>query len=314
EDPQSENNKLYSYYNYVASFIPNEEWLIKIDVDHIYDAKRLYESFYLPKNDHEVLSIARMDFVVIENEVFIAERENTAKKQKKILLKDVGDHWLLKKTDDIIWEEALVLDRSFVWREIKPEDRYKYEKVYSYEALRLKNKNFLCSVLNNYHFPYAKEWRQVDVKNTELVLVRLEDFIENHYYKFKDKIDLNMLNKDTILTIYNSFFEQEQKDYKFENIDIYIREIQEFISRLLINKDKLLTVKENLLNLQTHHGTAKSRIQNHLSYKLGQAMIINSKNIFGILFMPVYIISTLLTHKQEQKIYQEKIKKDPSLK
>ncbi|EJX6059455.1 alpha-2,3-sialyltransferase, partial [Campylobacter coli] len=38
------------------------------------------------------------------------------------------------------------------------------------------------------------------------------------------------------------------------------------------------------------------------------------KNIFGILFMPVYIISTLLSHKQEQKIYQEKIKKDPSLK
>ncbi|EFM0820454.1 alpha-2,3-sialyltransferase [Campylobacter coli] len=30
--------------------------------------------------------------------------------------------------------------------------------------------------------------------------------------------------------------------------------------------------------------------------------------------MPVYIISTLLSHKQEQKIYQEKIKKDPSLK
>ncbi|EAH8786747.1 galactosyltransferase, partial [Campylobacter coli] len=46
----------------------------------------------------------------------------------------------------------------------------------------------------------------------------------------------------------------------------------------------------------------------------GQTMIINSKNIFGVLFMPVYIISTLLSHRQEKKIYQEKIKKDPSLK
>ncbi|EOI4674673.1 alpha-2,3-sialyltransferase, partial [Campylobacter jejuni] len=51
-----------------------------------------------------------------------------------------------------------------------------------------------------------------------------------------------------------------------------------------------------------------------LSYKLGQAMIINSKSIFGILCMPIYIISTILTHNQEQKIYKEKIKKDPSLK
>ncbi|MGJ0125659.1 hypothetical protein ACP0SK_09120, partial [Campylobacter coli] len=48
-------------------------------------------------------------------------------------------------------------------------------------------------------------------------------------------------------------------------------------------------------------GTAKSRIQNQLSYKLGQTMIINSKNISGILFMPLYIISTLLSHRQEKK-------------
>ncbi|ECK7035107.1 glycosyltransferase [Campylobacter coli] len=72
--------------------------------------------------------------------------------------------------------------------------------------------------------------------------------------------------------------------------------------------------KDSLLSFQSQHGTAKQRIQNQLSYKLGQTMIVNSKNIFGILFMPVYIISTLLSHKQEQKIYQEKIKKDPSLK
>ncbi|EGK8150611.1 alpha-2,3-sialyltransferase, partial [Campylobacter coli] len=71
---------------------------------------------------------------------------------------------------------------------------------------------------------------------------------------------------------------------------------------------------QSKLSFQSQHGTAKQRIQNQLSYKLGQTMIVNSKNIFGILFMPVYIISTLLSHKQEQKIYQEKIKKDPSLK
>ncbi|MCW1330026.1 hypothetical protein OLP55_02290, partial [Campylobacter jejuni] len=60
--------------------------------------------------------------------------------------------------------------------------------------------------------------------------------------------------------------------------------------------------------------TAKSRIQNQLSYKLGQTLIINSKSIFGILCMPIYIISTIINHNQEQKIYKAKIKKIHHLK
>ncbi|MBZ7942969.1 sugar transferase, partial [Campylobacter sp. W0045] len=60
--------------------------------------------------------------------------------------------------------------------------------------------------------------------------------------------------------------------------------------------------------------SAKARIQNQLSYKLGQAMIENSKSILGYIRMP-YVLSYIKDkHKQEQKIYQEKIKKDPSLK
>lgn len=60
--------------------------------------------------------------------------------------------------------------------------------------------------------------------------------------------------------------------------------------------------------------TAKARIQNHLSYKLGQAMIINSKSLLGYIRMPFVLSYMKDKHKQEQKIYQEKIKRDPSLK
>ncbi|MFG5098539.1 hypothetical protein O8I71_07585 [Campylobacter lari] len=62
------------------------------------------------------------------------------------------------------------------------------------------------------------------------------------------------------------------------------------------------------------HGTAKTRIQNQLSYKLGQAMIVNSKSILGYIRMPFVLSYIKDKHKQEQKIYKEKIKKDPSLK
>lgn len=53
--------------------------------------------------------------------------------------------------------------------------------------------------------------------------------------------------------------------------------------------------------------SAKARIQNHLSYKLGQALIENSKSIFGFIRMP-YVSSYIADkHKFEQKIYEEKI-------
>ncbi|EDG2076772.1 hypothetical protein GCJ72_01220 [Campylobacter coli] len=60
--------------------------------------------------------------------------------------------------------------------------------------------------------------------------------------------------------------------------------------------------------------SAKTRIQNQLSYKLGQAMITNSKSLLGYIRMPFVLSYIKDKHKQEQKNYQEKIKKDPSLK
>ncbi|EAH5728720.1 hypothetical protein EAT09_10380, partial [Campylobacter coli] len=62
------------------------------------------------------------------------------------------------------------------------------------------------------------------------------------------------------------------------------------------------------------NNSARDRIKNHLSYKLGQAMIINSKSLLGYIRMPFVLSYIHDKHKQEQKIYQEKVKKDPSSK
>ncbi|ECC0267003.1 hypothetical protein FMI54_08575, partial [Campylobacter coli] len=43
-------------------------------------------------------------------------------------------------------------------------------------------------------------------------------------------------------------------------------------------------------------------------------MIVNSKSLLGYIRMPFVLSYIKDKHKQEQKIYQEKIKKDPSLK
>ncbi|EOI4125523.1 TPA: glycosyltransferase family 10 [Campylobacter jejuni] len=79
-------------------------------------------------------------------------------------------------------------------------------------------------------------------------------------------------------------------------------------------KSTQLNQAQSKLSFQTKYGTAKTRIQNQLSYKLGQAMIVNSKSFLGYIRMPFVLSYIKDKHKQEQKNYQEKVKKDPSLK
>ena len=55
---------------------------------------------------------------------------------------------------------------------------------------------------------------------------------------------------------------------------------------------------------------ATLRVQSHLAYKLGQAMILNSQNLWGMIRLP-YVLSYIKeSHRIEQKQYQEKITKN----
>ncbi|WP_297814165.1 hypothetical protein, partial [uncultured Helicobacter sp.] len=57
-----------------------------------------------------------------------------------------------------------------------------------------------------------------------------------------------------------------------------------------------------------------SRIHSHLAYKLGQALILNSKSLWGYIRMP-YVLSYIKeAHKKEIADYQAKIAKNPKLK
>ncbi|EAJ4311436.1 alpha-2,3-sialyltransferase, partial [Campylobacter jejuni] len=79
---------------------------------------------------------------------------------------------------------------------------------------------------------------------------------------------------------------------------------------------KSLGLKMSIINPKItfiQANSAKVRIQNHLSYKLGQALIENSKSILGYIRMP-YVLSYIKDkHKFEQKAYEEKIKENPNL-
>lgn len=64
----------------------------KIDVDHIYDAKRLYKSFYIPKKDYDIVVYSKMDFLINDEDAFIVKYKNL----NAIINNKSNDHWLIK--------------------------------------------------------------------------------------------------------------------------------------------------------------------------------------------------------------------------
>ncbi|EPN6865885.1 hypothetical protein ACYQYN_001304 [Campylobacter jejuni] len=97
-----------------------------------------------------------------------------------------------------------------------------------------------------------------------------------------------------------------------ENI-LGLNQTLEIKNQELRNQTNQIHNLNKTLNFQNNYGKAKIRIQNQLSYKLGQALIINSKSVLGFISLPFIILSIVISHKQEQKAYKFKIKKNPNL-
>ncbi|MCH5322406.1 MAG: discoidin domain-containing protein [Helicobacter sp.] len=76
---------------------------------------------------------------------------------------------------------------------------------------------------------------------------------------------------------------------------------------------KILKIDETKQNITQKPSDAKARIHNHLAYKLGQIMIRNSKSFFGFIKMSYLLMAMTLAHKEQEKIYKEKIKANPKL-
>ncbi|MPO61823.1 beta-1,4-N-acetylgalactosaminyltransferase, partial [Campylobacter jejuni] len=154
QNPKSEENKLYSYYNYVASFIPKDEWLIKIDVDHIYDAKKLYKSFYIPKNKYDVVSYSRVDIHYFNDNFFLCKDNNGN------ILKEPGD-CLLINNYNLKWKEVLIDRINNNWK--KATKQSFSSNIHSLEQLKYKHRILFHTELNNYHFPFLKKHRAQDI-------------------------------------------------------------------------------------------------------------------------------------------------------
>ncbi|MGJ0125632.1 hypothetical protein ACP0SK_08955, partial [Campylobacter coli] len=117
---------------------------------------------------------------------------------------------------------------------------------------------------------------QTTLKNKETKLIQVQNL--------NNTLDKTVKEKDIIINSNTNQIDQLQNNIKEKIKQLHILQKQHTKNSIQLNQ------LQSKLSFQTQYGTAKSRIQNQLSYKLGQTMIINSKNISGILFMPLYII------------------------
>ncbi len=191
QNPQSEENKLFNYYNFALSKIPQNEWLIKIDCDHIYDAKKLYKSFYLAKSPYERVVIARMDMLVKNSQIFI---QKSPWYDMDDFLNSGTDHWL-------IYNKNLHFE---VWYPDK-------EKKQFYEILKFEPKITFHTELNNYHFALIKQTRAKHLDEALKGAFTLNEIKQSRLVG--TRIDSALLDEKKILQIYDSF-DWQRANYK----------------------------------------------------------------------------------------------------
>lgn len=200
ENPTKEENKLYSYYNYILNFIPKNEWFIKIDVDHIYDAKKLYKSFYLPNKQTDIVTLSRMDFYIKNNQVFIA-------KSPRGYFNRAGDQNLIcnlgkKFHERIIHVNLLSYSQQIIKNKPTKPQKEAMKDYISMEAwIHSPYNRIYRSELCHYHFPYVKTSRQHLAKNG----IPLKEFLNSGDSSLGTEIDLKMLDEDYILSLYKRF-------------------------------------------------------------------------------------------------------------
>ncbi|UYU13067.1 hypothetical protein [Campylobacter coli] len=183
--------------------------------------------------------------------------------------------------------------------------------------------------LSNYKENY--ELKEMKPEYWDKIAEFIADIVKTKNQNIADKTNI-IQNKDKIIidqttqikSLQATLKDNEAKLIQISNLNNTIKEKDNIINSNINHINQLqsniqerstqLNQIQSKLFFQTKYGTAKIRIQNQLSYKLGQAMIVNSKSFLGYLIMPMALLSIMISHKQEQKNYQEKIKKDPSLK
>lgn len=177
---EENEKKFHTYSNTVLSKIPKNEWLIKIDCDHVYDAEKLKKLFSLIRHNNDCIIISKLNMHYDGENIFVF---------KKGGFNEVKDHWIIKNKN-----LKFTLNENY---EKAPNGEIKFTAT---EVLKVKNRNLIFSDLTNWHFPYIKQRRENIIDREKFIT--LDEFKKEYP---KNKITEDMLNENRILEICKKF-------------------------------------------------------------------------------------------------------------
>ncbi|EOY5111711.1 glycosyltransferase family 10 [Campylobacter lari] len=132
-----------------------------------------------------------------------------------------------------------------------------------------------------------------------------------------DDLYLEMLKEPIFLSDFDAVEYSKKKIFDFfdnifnQNLECALRRGEgAHISFELRDKKKCSADYNNELKPKG----AVHRVQNQLAYRLGYAVVENGKNIFKIWFLPLILLGIFLSYRQEKRIYNKNIQKNPALK
>lgn len=190
ENPKTPQNMLHNYYNFALEQIPKNQWFIKIDCDHIYDAKMLYKTFYLARDARDCVVYPRVNFIVEQGRIFV--QNNGANGYI------TGGDQLLLCNNDISFAQRFT-SKSAQW--LNPNDNA--QNLISEIMVLPKNLRNIYAPLMQWHFPAVKSHRTDFVRHLDLI--ELQDFITKNSHLLGRKIPREYVLDEVILWLYNLF-------------------------------------------------------------------------------------------------------------
>ncbi|MDD2840109.1 MAG: hypothetical protein PHY80_03190 [Rickettsiales bacterium] len=154
-DPRSgekgnDEHKFHTYCNGALKLIPQNEWILKIDVDQTYEADMLKDMFYLPKDENDTIIFGILNLHYDGKELYFY-------KHCPYLINP--DHWLIFNNN---------LESSLNILSKKPFS--------SEEHFDISGNHLVFTETNSYHFPFIKKRRNnISYDN----LVEFDEFLKN---------------------------------------------------------------------------------------------------------------------------------------
>ncbi|WP_157978183.1 hypothetical protein [Helicobacter burdigaliensis] len=276
------------------------------------------ENFIIPENQNEALDLLGMKLQHSLNKIFRGWME-----PNRVLMRGLSQKHFSSNDKELKFSPPKEILQSYI--DYFEESNEWVRKEFFPHKERLFTKKDLTNYKENYELKEMKPeyWDRIAAFIADIVKTKNQAITnKDNLIKQKDTQLQTLQSKINTLTHQNTQLNNTINSIPHKKANLELESLQLDIANKKLNlkkQEKELGIKLSklepkiILNL-INPNSATQRIKNQLSYKLGVALINNSKSLLGYIRMP-YVLSYIKeTHQKEQELYKQSITQNPNLK